>query len=249
MIRGVDANLLGRNLRLIRDSSDKLVWPWLKKNPTRKDANRFLLWASMNYHMPVAMVMEKAKLVLELVDDPHSLWSRISKFDEETWMGLWTEHKTHRYSQGHRRLWRIARNIMATFKGDARKVWTDTATDEVLARLLKLGVGEQLSRMVIGALCDTENLTRASDVKVDRHVRRVLGRLARGQEFGEKEVDKVIELTREMAPDDPWSLDFALFNMGRTICGTKPQCEKCQMALCCSYKKENTTTPPMEVMR
>jgi len=67
----------------------------------------------------------------------------------------------------------------------------------VLEQLNALKVGEQIARMVVGALIDTQQIVGSGDVKADIHVRRVLGRLLMGRMLNPGEA---LEMTREMNP-------------------------------------------------
>lgn len=239
MIKGVDPNLLGRNLLLLRDRTPSLTWPHLGSGVpyTHKNCNKFFLWGIINYHWPVEKVLEKSTFIIdEVLGDPRNIWKEVAKYSESEWMDIWEKHKTHRYRAGHKRIHRIGKRVLEEYNGKSRNIWDDQDAEVTLSRMLKLGVGDQISRMIVGALCDTKTIAGSGDVKVDVHVRRVLGRLSRGRPFGEKEVNKVVDLTRKMA-ENAWHLDFPLFNLGRSVCGSKPQCQQCPVSLFCSYRK------------
>jgi endonuclease III len=90
--------------------------------------------------------------------------------------------------------------------------------------------------MAVGALMDTGHLHGRGDVKVDIHVRRVLGRIVRGKEFAAEEASNVLELTRSMHPENPWLLDRPLYRLGQSACvaGT-PKCSSCFLRPACAY--------------
>jgi endonuclease III len=90
--------------------------------------------------------------------------------------------------------------------------------------------------MVVGALIDTRKLTGKGDVKVDVHVRRVLGRAVRGHEFLLQETGQVIDLTRSMHPANPWLLDRPLFLLGKQVCeAEEPECSSCFLQSACVH--------------
>lgn len=146
-----------------------------------------------------------------------------------------TEYSLHRFPKGHERVWTIGKRIIQQYKGDARKIWEGQSIDATLYRLNDLGVGEQISRMVVGALIDTGQVQGKGDVKADIHVRRVLGRVFQGHEFSARDSGKVIDLTREMYPENPWLLDRPLYLLGKQICRPEPQCGSCYLNRECVY--------------
>ena len=90
--------------------------------------------------------------------------------------------------------------------------------------------------MVAGALYDTGQIQGKGDVKVDIHVRRVLGRVFQGDTFTTQDESKVTELTREMHPANPWLLDRPLYSLGKQTCrATEPDCRACYLRRECVY--------------
>jgi endonuclease III len=148
-------------------------------------------------------------------------------------------YKLHRFPSGHKRVWTIGKQIVEKYEGDSRKIWNDNSpSDEILHRVEKLGAGEQISRMIVGALIDTKQIEGRGDVKVDIHVRRVLGRILQAEEFSLKQKDKVIEITREMNPENPWLLDRPLYYLGKGLCtATMAWCTNCFIHSKCKYFK------------
>ena len=147
-------------------------------------------------------------------------------------------YSLHRFPKGHERVWTIGKKVVQQYEGDARKIWDNQSIEATLYRLYDLGVGEQISRMVVGALIDTGKISGKGDVKVDIHVRRVLGRVLQGSEFPFDDVEKVKEITREMHPQNPWLLDRPLYLLGKQICqAEKPKCESCYLTAECVYYK------------
>ena len=109
---------------------------------------------------------------------------------------------------------------------------------DALVHLWALGAGDQISRMIVGALRDCGEIKGGSgDVKADVHLRRVLGRAVDGEEIS---AAKVIELTRQLNPTDPWRLDWPLWNIGKYYCRpTNPKCSECYLHPHCEYYRKS----------
>jgi len=217
---------------------DPDFWYWLKpdQRPSKIDANKFMLASILDYQMRAEVVWENARRLAEdIYDDPESLWQLITSVSLDEWMSNRKEYSIHRFSKGHERVWTIGRRLVHYYEGDARAIWEGQSVEEILVRLNDLRVGEQISRMIVGALIDTRQISGRSDVKVDIHVRRVLGRLLQGNEFGEDDKKRVIELTREMSPENPWLLDRPLYLLGKQVCtATNPKCSECYLNEVCT---------------
>ena len=222
-----------------RGPEDTEFWGWLKPNQplSAKDANKFLLGSILDYQIPAETAWRNAKRLAEsILRDPRRLWDEITSIELSEWVSKWREYSLHRFPKGHERIWTIGKRIVQQYDGDARKIWDNQSIDTTLYRLGALGVGEQISRMVVGALIDTGHLNGKGDVKVDIHVRRVLGRALQGREFPLKDKDRVIDLTRAMHSDNPWLLDRPLYMLGKRVCGAKePKCTSCFLQSVCVY--------------
>jgi endonuclease III len=176
------------------------------------------------------------KLAEGILGDPDKLWHRITRVSLADWMSKRKEYALHWLSKAHERVWTIGKRIVEQHEGDARKIWDKQSIDATLYRLTELGVGPQISRMVVGALYDTGIISGKADVKVDIHVRRVLGRVFQGSEFSLEDTGKVIEITRKMHPQNPWLLDRPLYLLGQQTCkAKKPKCDSCYLAAECIY--------------
>lgn len=222
-----------------RGGEDPDFWVWLKPNQpaSMQDANKFLLASILDYQIPAETAWGNAKRLSEGVfGNPDKLWHRITSITLAEWVSKRKEYSLHRFPKGHERVWTIGNRIVQQYDGDARKIWKNQSIDATLYRLNDLGVGEQISRMVVGALIDTGQLKGKGDVKVDIHVRRVLGRAVQGREFPLQETGQVVDLTREMYPDNPWLLDRPLFLLGKQICEAEnPKCKSCFLQSICTY--------------
>ena len=110
--------------------------------------------------------------------------------------------------------------------------WVETRPD-VIKRLWSVGAGEQISRMVVGALRDCGQLSGASDVKADVYVCRVLGRAVCGEQTTP---EIALQLARRLYPSDPWQLDGPVWNVGKNHChANNPDCSPCYLAPHCAY--------------
>ncbi len=214
-------------------------WAMLERErqPTKKEANIFLLVCILDYQMLSHKALENGRRLAEnILGNPQKLWDTIISVSLPDWEAKRNEYRLHRFSAAHTRVWRIASEVVRDYEGDARKIWEGQNPCNTLKRLNKMRVGEQLSRMIVGALIDTEQVVGSCDVKVDIHVRRSLGRLLRGKKFEIKESNEVLRMTREMNPANPWKLDKPLYELGKTYCyENSPDCAKCPYAGKCAY--------------
>lgn len=230
------------DLLLDNRGKDTEFWYWLKPNqsPSIKDANKFLLASILDYQMRAELVWENARRLAEdIFGDPDDLWHRITNVTLEEWSEKRRVYSLHRFPKGHERVWTIGKRIVQQYEGDARNIWKTQSIEATLYCLYDLGVGEQISRMIVGALIDVGQITGKSDVKVDIHVRRALGRILRGSEFLDNEAEIIIEITRDMNPDNPWLLDRPLYLLGKQLCiANKPKCSTCYLVANCEYAKQ-----------
>ena len=202
-----------------------------------------MLGAILDYQMNVSTVWENARRFAEdELGDPEDLWQDIvGRWTEEEWNAntTWRRYRLHRFPAGHQRVRAIGADIQDKFHGDARKIWHGQEPAEVLCRLAELGrrgVGEQLSRMIVGALIDTGLIEGEGDFKPDTHVRTVLGRLFDGTKAT---VERALELGEELAPGNSWELDGPLYAHGQRICTARsPRCHACALREDCAYDTE-----------
>lgn len=238
---------------LDKNAYEEGFWPWLDKGQrvSKKQANKFMLGCILDYQILVEIAWENARRLSEDVfGDPDDLWPCITNNSKYEWNAKRKEYSLHRFPKAHERVWRIGTEIVNGYDGDARNIWVDQSPNIIIERLNKMNVGEQISRMIVGALCDTEQIQGTGDVKVDIHVRRVLGRLLQGEGFGVKESPAVLDATRKMHPENPWKLDKPLFMLGKNICiSSDPECDECYLQKqCASYSNkpiEGQTLHPM----
>ncbi|MEA4884519.1 MAG: hypothetical protein VB144_12855 [Clostridia bacterium] len=224
---------------MIKNSQEEgIYWYWLSdskgKRLSKKSANKFLLACILDYQIPSEQAWGNARRLAEdILGDPSDLWNAIADFSEDEWEAKFRVFRLHRFPAAHKRVWRIGRDIVANYDGDARKIWAGQSVMEVQERFDELHLGAQLGRMAIGALLDTGHLKGNSDVKADVHVRRVLGRIMVGRMLS---ADEAIELTRRMYPTNPWLLDGQLYWLGKSMCGARePDCDDCTASSICAY--------------
>ncbi len=212
---------------LLENRDENVSWVWLElgKKPTKKEANKFMLSSILDFQMNVDRVIENDRRLSEdILGDPEDLWHKVTQVSLDEWEMKRNAYKLHRFPSGHKRVWTIGKRIVEEYKGDSRNIWNDNQpTDVILRRFEKLGAGEQISRMIVGALIDTGQIDGRGDVKVDVHVRRVLGRILQATEFSTKKANKVIEIIRKMNPENPWLLDLdrPLFYLGKGLCSAE----------------------------
>lgn len=213
-------------------------------------ANTFLICCLLDWQQDAEVAWEKGKnLVKQLGEesrdpDAEKLWATISSRSKDEWDSKYEHYgKPHRFRKGYTRLWGIANDICARYDGDARKIWSGKSPFEALIHLWALGAGDQISRMIVGALRDCGQIKGDSgDVKADLHLRRVLGRAVYGEEIKATEAAKVIQLTRKLNAD-PWKLDLPLWNVGKSYCRpTSPNCPDCYLQPHCVYYQRHGAT-------
>lgn len=171
-------------------------WPGLIKGKpaSLKNANKFFLACIIDYQQRPNQPWESARRFAEdILNNPNDLWHRITSVSLSKWQSKRREYGLHRFPKAHERVWRIGKDIVTYYGGDSRKIWMGQPPDIVLHRLNKMRVGEQISRMIVGALCDTDQIQGHGDVKVDTHARRVLGRVLRGNPYSLSEAPIVLE--------------------------------------------------------
>jgi len=211
----------------------------------KHSANAFLLACLLDYRRreriddPWIAVYKFFERSPEFRDD---LWHRIYETPEEEWRSeaALTQHKLHRERRPHNRLWPIAGEIAYWFDGDARRIWSDGDAFNTLSRLYWIGDGEQISRMIVGALKDCDYVRGKGDPKADVRVCRVIGRCVLGEAIAPANPFPAIRVCREIHPSDPWELDGPLWLLGDKICkdGT-PDCGNCHLREQCAFFQKN----------
>ena len=219
------ANLLLANRRGTEDWGDV---------SSKKGANRFLICCLLDYQMDSNRVWQNGyRLVREILGDPDDLWQAIASVSESDWRSKRDQYRLHRFPAAHNRLWAIATRIREFYSSDARNIWSGQSSAEVLERLLAIGAGEQISRMIVGALRDCAQISGSSDVKGDVYVRRVLGRAFIGRIT---DAETAVGLARKLYSRDPWQLDWPIWSLGKSCChANQPACAQCYLVNDCEY--------------
>lgn len=223
---------------LLKHRADKADWGEIShlegRECSKKVANKFLICCLLDFQQNADVAWEKGEELVEKLGGPEDVWVTISSFSKDEWNSLYEPlGEPHRFHWAYERLWYIANEICAQYAGDARNIWSGKSPFEALIHLWALGAGDQISRMVVGALRDCGQIEgKSSDVKADRHLCRVLGRVVYGEEVG---AAKVIDLTRKLSPADPWQLDSPLWNVGKACRPTSPNCASCYLRPQCVY--------------
>jgi endonuclease III len=201
----------------------------------KKVANQFLICCLLDYQMDANVAWQNGiRLVKEILGNPEDVWQEITKFPRHEWASKSKEHNIHRfYNRAHDRLWRVSEVMCNGYDGNANNIWVNKESSVAVERLRALGAGEQISNMIVGALRDCGQVVGSSDVKADVHVCRVLGRAVHGEEINP---NAAIELARQLHRDDPWKLDWPIWNVGTTYCKKSvPECSGCYLKEDCAY--------------
>ena len=243
------AQLLRQVSKISTSPQEQEMWGWFKKGerPSKKGANKFFLTCILDYQMKVELVWSNTeKFVEQTLGDPEDLWEFICGHTLDDWKQKKKEYKLHRFESGHIRVWKIGRDLIQHYGGDARAVWEGHEPAAILERLYQLGdgkygVGEIIANMIVGALIDTEQIKGVGDVKADTHVRKILGRVFRGYNFGTDEARECTEFARKIYPPNPWLIDNPLFLLGQEICREKnPDCPNCYLRQECLYREKKS---------
>ena len=212
--------------------------PWLSdlkgRSANKRSANKFILGSILNYQMNADQVWKNAKRFAEKdLKDPADLWRAIIAIRKWNTRTVFHRYRLHRFPAAHARVRRIGKEIVEHYNGDVRKIWKNQAPDEILNRLNKMRTGEKISRMIIGALFDTKQISRAGELAVDIHVRRVLGRVFTGDVVS---ADEALRIAKAMKPSKSWMLDAPLYSIGKSVCKrTNPKCADCYLCKECDY--------------
>jgi endonuclease III len=210
-------------------------WQMTGKTWSKGLANRFLLGCLLDYQIDSELAWENAdRLVKEFLGDPDDVWYAITSVSEAEWQSKRDEYNLHRFPHAHNRLWTIASIICDQHAGDSRRLWENKDSAGALQALWDLGAGEQISRMIVGALRDCGQITAGnSDVKGDIYVRRVLGRAVLGHVT---DAETAVQVARELHHADPWQLDAQLWLVGKMWCHSQtPECSQCYLVRYCEY--------------
>jgi endonuclease III len=210
------------------------------KECPKKVANQFLLCCLLQYQINSRVGWENGlHYVKEISQCPDEVWREISDHTKEGWESKFKEYGLHWMHNAHNRLCPIAKCICFHYDGDARRIWEDGNSFDVLCRLYYIGAGAQISRMIVGALKDCGYVFGKCDVKADVYVCRVLGRAISGIDASPV---NAIELSRQLYPSDPWQLDSPLWHIGESYCElTEPKCSECGLAENCLYAHEHAS--------
>jgi len=226
-----------------RKNEDEDFWDWIRKGeiPDKKSANKFFLASILDYQIHAEVAWGNARrLAEEILGDPNDLWECITSNSKSQWISKKKEYSLHRFPKAHERVWRIGNEIVTRYEGDARNIWTSQKISAVLDRLNEMSVGNQISRMIVGALYDTGQISGPGDVKADIHITRVLGRVLVGEILSP---DKATEITREMNHENPWLLDRPLYLIGKSYCKkSNPKCSECYLKTECSFVNNESIT-------
>ncbi|MAT13752.1 MAG: iron-sulfur cluster loop [Planctomyces sp.] len=139
--------------------------------------------------------------------------------------------------------------IMEVYSGDASRIWSERPSSaEVVYRFLEFdGVGPKLATMGANILARDFKIPMSDytsiDISVDRHVRRVFGRLRLCPQ--DADVLRIIYKARALNPEFPGLLDYPAFELGRELCKERrPLCADCYMRPYCPSAAEYGAVNP-----
>jgi hypothetical protein len=196
--------------------------PWLDEKPlSMKNANKYFLWAIINYRVKHETAWDPKDNVRKFVEgylsDPFSLWdSLVKNYTEAEWASKKKEFHLHYLSAAHDRIWRIGNDIVNFYDGDTRMIWDGKNSYEVSITLEKMRCGRKITDMIVGHLKNYGLIMGKGDIAADTHVCTVLGRIF----FANPDLqpDSARQLGRKICPNDPWEIDLALYDIGKYYC-------------------------------
>ena len=134
-------------------------WPWLTelegRPASKKNANKFMLGAIMNYWMRPEVSWDNAeKLAEDILEDPDDLWDTIADKSDADVTEIFTgPPRLHRFLKMMPEMVReVAINVVKEYDGDSRKIWKDQDVSDILQRLHAIGVKKQTSALILWAL-------------------------------------------------------------------------------------------------
>lgn len=218
--------------------------PWMDQKPlSKKNANKFILGAIIDYQIEADMAWDNAKRLTEsILGDPDNLWDYIVQtYTKNEWALKWRAFKVHRFPAAHNRIWRIGNEIVNRYDGDARRIWQGKKPNTILSNLENMKFGPEISRMVIGVLLTYGEVQGKGDVKADSHVRTVLGRIF-NRDLSTEEAHRIAQTIH---PDNPWEIDVTLYDIGKRFCLSDwCYCESCPLGkedICDDYRLYKVT--------
>lgn len=208
--------------------------PWLDENTlSMRNANKFLLGSILDYQIKADLAWNNARrLSEEILGNPPKLWHKIvNSYSRKQWASKWRPFSLHRFPVAHDRVWRIGAEIVDQYDGDARKIWQRNPPSAILSELTNMRCGEEISRMIVGCLITSGHVKGTGDVKVDIHVKRVLGSIVDKKNLFSQEAR---DLARKIYSANPWQIDLPLYDIGRRYC-TKSwlYCDDCPVSAEC----------------
>lgn len=130
-----------------------------------------------------------------------------------------------------------ARRVLATYDGEAGRIWAGHPPARIVRQRLAefVGISQKKAAMAVeilhGQLGVVLTEMEGSDVAYDIHVRRVMLRT------GLADVDNmnhIVAVARRLHPERPGILDLPMWEIGRRWCGRQaPECEVCPLAKSC----------------
>ena len=234
---------VGKLLLAARQRHGAVHFPFLSdlngKKAGRRSANKFMLCCILDFSVRVHLVVKNAtRFAEEDLGDPRDLWNtidRIPRWNSDAVRRRYAPLHPRFPKRGHERVGRIATEIVERYDGDARKIWKSQPPGKVLKRLEDMKFGPKISRMIVGALYDTEQIAGAGDLAPDIHVCRVLGRVFTGEVVSP---DETLDISTKIRPRTSWKLDSPLWRLGKSKCRPRnPHCGDCYLEEECRYAR------------
>ncbi|WP_308621537.1 hypothetical protein [uncultured Desulfovibrio sp.] len=172
--------------------------------------------------------------------------TELSSYNETYYIDIFQEHKLHRLTNEMGKIFfQGIKRIKETYGGNASNIWSSKPSSaSVVYHFLQFnGCGIKIATMAANILKRQYGIEYSDycsiDVSPDVHVRRTMSRLGLiPSKTLQPDLNKINELiiymAREINPEYPGIIDYALWDIGKNICRPKnPQCHLCELSNVC----------------
>ena len=200
------------------------------------------------HHFVLACLMDRQIEAERAWSIPYRLGERAGSWEFDGLEALSFEDVAHHMSEPDALHWlwkdmaayffKGLKKIKVDYGGVASNIWTGSPSSATLVRrFLEFdGAGPKIATMAANILVNGFRLPVSDrfsiDISADRQVQRVFARLGLARENASPE--EVVYRAREMNPEYPGLIDFAVWELGRETCRPKqPVCDKCFLGSLC----------------
>lgn len=180
---------------------------------------------------------------------PYQIYKEVGSFDiytlkdkgQDFYIKIFNDKKLHRFNEKSAEVFcNGICHIINKYEGKANKIWDNNPSSAtVVYRFLEFqGCGIKIATMAANILARQFKISMSDkysiDISPDVHIQRVMCRL--GFVGKGASIEQIIYKARELSPDFPGLIDFALWKIGREYCRpdfSECKCDKCFMGNVC----------------